>query len=119
MPLRRAAPVALAAILSLSTAASGVRKPTSPGVAYVESPDLLKLRRHGNDLLRASDFDGAVRIYESGADAAQQQGDARSAIRFLNNLGSANYLMFRHRDALKAWLRARDLATPSDGESWM
>jgi tetratricopeptide (TPR) repeat protein len=86
-------------------------------VAYTESAELRQLRGKGNERFRAADYAGAARVYETGVEAALQQGDPRSSIRFLNNLGSASHLLWRYRDAARAYLRARSLAAElSDDE---
>jgi len=76
-----------------------------------ESPRLRELRRQGNVLFRAGDYLRAIRTYENGYEEAKRSGSLRSAVRFLNNLGSARYQVFRYRDAVQAYLEARDLAT--------
>jgi tetratricopeptide (TPR) repeat protein len=78
--------------------------------AYSEPPDLLKLRLDGNDLFRAGNTVAAIRIYERGESDARLRGEARSELKFLNNLGSARYQLSQYRDAVKAYLRARALA---------
>lgn len=75
-----------------------------------EAPDLRELRSEGNTLYRAGKYLGALRIYERGVQEASRRGDARSALRFSNNLGSADYQLLRYRDAIRAYLQARDLA---------
>ena len=84
--------------------------PTGSAVSPVrspEDPELLTLRREGNNLYRAGKYLAAIRVYESGFREAQRRRDARSELRFLNNLGSANYQILRYRDAVKAYLQAR------------
>jgi tetratricopeptide (TPR) repeat protein len=75
-----------------------------------EPPDLRELRHQGNRLLRAGQYPRAIRIYENGYEESKRRGNSRSAVRFLNNLGSAYYQLFRYRDAIQTYLRARDLA---------
>lgn len=75
-----------------------------------EIPELRDLRRQGNILFRSGEYLKAARTYESGYQEAIREGDMRSALRFLNNLGSADYQLLRYRDAIKAYLRARELA---------
>lgn len=76
-----------------------------------EPPDLHELRRQGNALLRASQYPQAIRIYENGYAEAKRRGSPRSAVRFLNNLGGVYYQLFRYRDAIQTYLKARDLAS--------
>ena len=83
---------------------------SSPALEHQESPQLHDLRRQGNTLFRAGEYLKAARTYESGYRQAARQGDLRSALRFLNNLGGADYQLLRYRDAIKAYLQARDLA---------
>jgi tetratricopeptide (TPR) repeat protein len=48
---------------------------------------------------------------------ARERGDSRSSLRFLNNLGSANFQLLRYRDAARAYLQARGIAeTQGDRE---
>ena len=75
-----------------------------------EPPELHELRRQGNALLRASQYPQAISIYENGYQEALRRRSLRSAVRFLNNLGSAYYQLFRYRDAIQTYLKARDLA---------
>jgi CHAT domain-containing protein/tetratricopeptide (TPR) repeat protein len=75
-----------------------------------EPPELRELRRQGNALLRASQYPQAISIYENGYQEARRRRSLRSAVRFLNNLGSAYYQLFRYRDAIQTYLKARDLA---------
>ena len=75
-----------------------------------EAPDLLELRRRGNTLLHAGLYQRAIHTYENGYEQAMSRRNRRSAVRFLNNLGSAYYELFRYRDAMQMYLKARDLA---------
>ena len=88
------------------------RSASNPGIraADDEPSELLELRHQGNALLRASQYPRAISVYENGYREAERRGRLRSAVRFLNNLGSAYYQLFRYRDAIQAYLRARDLA---------
>ena len=92
---------------------SGTRSVSNPKlrVDHEESPELRELRHQGNDLFRAGEYLQAIRIYENGYAEAKRSGNLGSAVRFLNNLGSARYQVFRYRDAVRAYLEARDLAT--------
>jgi CHAT domain-containing protein len=76
-----------------------------------EPAGLHDLRRQANSLLRAGQYAQAIRIYEKGYAEAKRRGSLRSAVRFLNNLGSAYYQVFRYRDAIQTYLKARDLAS--------
>lgn len=81
---------------------------------YKEPPELTQLRLRGNELFRAGDYAGAGRIYQAGVEEAQRRGATRSAIRFLNNLGGVSLVLLRYRDAARAYLQARTLATEQD-----
>jgi tetratricopeptide (TPR) repeat protein len=108
MQRQRATLVLISILLLLPTRASVPAKRNRE--AYVEAPELLQLRKQGNDAYRAGSFETAAGIYERGVEAARRRGDARSEVRFLNNLGSANYRLRRYRDAVKCYLQARSLA---------
>jgi CHAT domain-containing protein/tetratricopeptide (TPR) repeat protein len=84
-----------------------------------EPPDLFELRHRGNTLLHAGQYQRAISIYESGYDEARRRGNLRSAVRFLNNLGSAYYQLFRYRDAIETYLRARDLAVSQGNQEML
>jgi tetratricopeptide (TPR) repeat protein len=76
-----------------------------------EEPSALSdLRHQGNDLYLAGKYLPAIQIYQNGYAEAKRHGNLKSAVRFLNNLGSAQNQMFRYRDAIQAYLEARDLA---------
>jgi CHAT domain-containing protein/tetratricopeptide (TPR) repeat protein len=92
---------------------SGTRGVSNPKlrVDHEESPKLRELRRQGNVLFRAGEYLRAIRTYENGYEEAKRSGSLRSAVRFLNNLGSARYKVFQYRAAVQAYLEARDLAT--------
>jgi CHAT domain-containing protein/tetratricopeptide (TPR) repeat protein len=91
----------------------GTRSDSKPNIHgdNEEVAELLSLRDRGNTLYRAGKYLSAVRVYQSGYAAAKRSGHLRFAVRFLNNLGSAHYQVFRYRDAVQAYLEARDLAT--------
>jgi len=72
--------------------------------------EVAELKRRGNVLFRAGEYLNALRIYEIGYQESTRQGDLNTALRFLNNIGSADYLLLRYRDAIKAYLQARPLA---------
>jgi tetratricopeptide (TPR) repeat protein len=92
---------------------SGTRGVSGPRLRadHEESPKLRELRRQGNVLFRTGEYLRAIQTYENGYVEAKRSGSLRSAVRFLNNLGSARYQIFQYRDALQAYLEARDLAT--------
>jgi CHAT domain-containing protein/tetratricopeptide (TPR) repeat protein len=71
--------------------------------------------RQGGTAFHAGEYQNAIQIYENGYESAKRVGNARSALHFLNNLGSVYYQSFRYRDAVQAYLKARDLAA-SQGE---
>ena len=75
-----------------------------------EAPELVQLRREGNALFRRGQYLRAIDTYERGYQEAKRKGNLGSAVRFLNNLGGAQYLMFNYREAIRAYLEARDLA---------
>ena len=91
-----------------------MRSTASP-VSSPELLELLTLRREGNNLFRAGKYLAAVGVYERGYQEARRRQNPRSALRFLNNLGSADYQLFRYRDAVRAYLQARALAI-SEGD---
>jgi tetratricopeptide (TPR) repeat protein len=99
-------------IVLLSLVQCSTRSVSNTGVRNTDSepPELRELRRHGNLLLRTSQYQRAISIYENGYLEARRRGALRSAVRFLNNLGSAYYQLFRYRDAIQSYLKARDLA---------
>ncbi len=105
---------AIAALsLVLALVQCGSRGVSNQGVqgSDDEPPKLRELRRQGNALLRASQYPRAISIYENGYREAKRRGSLRSAVRFLNNLGGAYYQLFRYRDAIRTYLKARDLAS--------
>ena len=90
----------------------------SIALARPEAAELKELRRQGNIAFKAGDYLKAVETYESGYQEAIRRRELRSALRFLNNLGSANYQLLRFRDAIRAYLQARELAiTQGDQET--
>jgi CHAT domain-containing protein/tetratricopeptide (TPR) repeat protein len=92
---------------------SGTRGVSSPKIRSVpeEAPEFGEMRARANALFRAGDYLPAMQLYQAGYEDAKRRGSPRTAVRFLNNLGGANYRMFRYRDAIQAYLAARDLAT--------
>jgi CHAT domain-containing protein/tetratricopeptide (TPR) repeat protein len=99
--------------LILPTASSGRRRlrPIENNQIYTEPPSLLAQRRKGNELFRSGEYLAAVRTFESGLDQARQIEDPRSAMRYLNNLAGTYSALLRYRDAVRAYLEARELAT--------
>ena len=112
---------AIASLTMLFTVVQcGTRSVSNPRIPSNEEepPELRELRRQGNALLRSSHYSQAISIYENGYREAQSRKRPGSAIRFLNNLGSAYYQSFRYRDAIQTYLKARDLARlQGDGET--
>src|SRR5260370_18556335 len=104
---------ALLLSLVLVTVQCGNRAASSHKVtADKEQPaELRDLLHQGNGFFRSGEYIRAIQIYESGYAEARRRGSMQSAVRFLNNLGSAHYEMFHYRDAIHAYLEARDLAT--------
>jgi CHAT domain-containing protein/tetratricopeptide (TPR) repeat protein len=96
----------------LSVVQCGTRTASNPRIQGNddEPPELRELRRQGNALLRGSQYPQAISIYENGYREARRRRSLRSAVRFLNNLGSVYYQLFRYRDAIQTYLKARDLA---------
>ena len=111
-------------VLVLLTAVGPARRRfdrIAPAVSQVrspEAPELQRLKSEGNNLYRTGKYLAAIRVYEGGYREARRRHDARSALRFLINLGSVNYQLLRYRDAVKAYLQARALAT-SQGDREM
>ena len=75
-----------------------------------EPPDLFALRQKGNDLFLGGHYRLSAEVYQKGCQTARAHGQLRSALRFLNNLGSAHYQLFQYREALKSYLEARNIA---------
>jgi CHAT domain-containing protein len=99
-------------VLPLAGDLCRARRASNPSIAseHHEIPELRELRRQGNILFRAGGYLKAIETYESGYQEATRRGDLGSALRFLNNLGSADYQLLRYRDATKAYLKAEELA---------
>src|SRR5690349_1201071 len=98
-----------AALLSLSAVAvlgldCGRSRQVSPPGARAEDAELTEIKNQGNRRFRAGQYAGAVELYQKGYEEAIRRGNRRSAMRFLNNLGGAQYQLFHYRDALKAYL---------------
>jgi CHAT domain-containing protein len=114
--------IILASVLALIISGSvETRLPSKGGPARItesERPEFFELRQQGNALFNTGKYLSANLVYESGYTQAISRGEVRSALRFLNNLGSSQYAMFRYRDAIKAYLRVRELAV-SQGDDEM
>jgi CHAT domain-containing protein len=82
-----------------------------------EAPDLRDMRHQANLYFRSGRYLQAIEAYQSGYCEAIRRGNPFSALRFLNNLGSAWYRVFRYREAIDAYLKARDLALSVRDES--
>lgn len=102
-------------------ATSGSRKASAPAsvapvvaesdTGVIDEPATLRdLRQQANELFRAGQYVRSASIYRNGFEQAIQMGAQRSAIRFLNNLGSALNETYKYREALRAYLEARRLA---------
>ena len=103
---------AIASLTVFSLVQCSTRSPSNSRIRRNddEPPELHELRLQGNALLRASQYPRAISIYENGYAEAKRRGSLGSAVRFLNNLGVAYYQLFRFRDAIQTYLKARDLA---------
>lgn len=115
LAVKSRSPVAPALILTLAlllvqSSTRGISNPKERA-DNEEGPELRELRHQGNALFRAGEYLRAIRLYENGYEEANRRGSLRSAVRFLNNLGGAHYKLFRYRNAIQAYLKARDLAT--------
>src|SRR5579862_5812610 len=88
---------AVVVTLGLVTAQSGSRgdlKPKTPA-AVDEIPELKEVRAKANDLFRAGEYLSAIQLYQEGYEEAKRRGVPRTAVRLLNNLGGAQYRIFR------------------------
>ncbi len=70
-----------------------------------------RLLQQGKSLFQAGEYAYAIPIYQKGYAEATQRRDLSHALRFLSNRGSAEYQLYRYRSAIRAYLKARDLAT--------
>ena len=102
--------LALLSVVASVRPTRGRLGPAASQAANPEAPELLRLKHEGHDLFQSGKYLAAIQVYERGYTEARRLRDARSQLRFLTNLGSANYQLFRYRDALKAYLEARTLA---------
>ena len=74
--------------------------------AESEQPaELRELLRQGNAFYRSGEYLQAIPIYQKGYTEAKRLGSMQSAVKFLNNLGSAHYEMFHYREAIQAYLK--------------
>jgi tetratricopeptide (TPR) repeat protein len=103
---------ALVLSLFLLVVQCGTRGGSSPTVRAEneQPPELRELLHQGNAFYRSGEYLRAIQIYEDGYREAKRRNSGQSTVRFLNNLGGAQYEMFRYREATKAYLEARDLA---------
>jgi CHAT domain-containing protein/tetratricopeptide (TPR) repeat protein len=103
--------VALDTVLLMIQGGTGgaVAEPVRPRVIE-EASDLLNMRHQGNAYFSSGQYFHAIELYQSGYSEAIRRGNPHSALRFMNNLGSAWYRVFRYREAIDAYLKARDLA---------
>ena len=102
MKTRRFVLFVLVAVAAFPTSGSFATRPRPvpgqpPAAAKPERPDLRELRSRGNALFRAGQYLAAGGIYEDGYQRAISLGEKRSALRFLNNLGSSRFKLFRYR----------------------
>src|SRR6266852_824370 len=102
----------IASLMAFSLVQCSTRSPLNSRIRGNddEPPELHALRSQANTLLRASQYSMAISMYENGYAEAKRRGSLGSAVRFLNNLGVAYYQLFRYRDAIQTYLKARDLA---------
>jgi CHAT domain-containing protein/tetratricopeptide (TPR) repeat protein len=103
---------------SLSSSRGSI-PPAKKRPAIKEKPEFMDLRSKANVLYKSGDYAGASRMYESGYSQAIARGETRSALRFLINLGSANYALFQYREAIKAYLKAKDLAARQNDQEML
>ena len=111
----KAVPFAVLLILVLPTIGSVRRgaswsEPLNSKTVKTEPAELRNLLRQANALYRAGCYLAAIGVYEQGYAEAKRLGNSGSAVRFLNNLGSAHYQVFHYRDAIRVYLKARDIA---------
>ena len=70
-----------------------------------------KLRQEGLQLHREGQYLRAAELYRQGYDLSMAQGSRASAVRFLNNLASSYFGMFRFREAMEQYQQAERIAT--------
>jgi CHAT domain-containing protein len=76
-----------------------------------EPVEIHRLLLQGKAFFQAGQYARASEIYEKGYEEASRQKNFQSALRFLANRGSVEYKLYHYRAAIRAYLRARDLAT--------
>ena len=106
--------------LSLSLAAVGSVKPTGPSAKttlFKPSAELSNERAAASLLLeqayrvfQSGEYLDAEHLYQTGYEQTLRAGHRESAGRFLTGIGNCRYAMYRYRDALDAYLKARKLA---------
>lgn len=98
--------------LGLPVAGCTAHRVSNPNrhAANEEPAQLVELLQQGNRARLAGEYHQATEIYETGYEKAKQSGNLLSAVRFLNNLATLQYRMFRYRDAIQTYLEARRLA---------
>ncbi len=102
---------ALLAALAVPMVQCAIRRAAhNSGRAEKDAPELTELLHQGNAALRAGEYQKATHLYATGLERARRSRNWHLAVRFLNNLGSARYQMFLYRDAIQAYLEARDIA---------
>lgn len=74
------------------------------------APELRALLDRGRAVFAAGRYLEAAGMNLNGGREARRQGDLVRAVRFLNNLGSCWFAVSRYRQAMDAYLEARDLA---------
>src|SRR3954470_24168783 len=106
------APALMLTLLLLLVQCSPHNTPNTKVRVESEQPaELGELLRQGNGFYRSGEYLQAIPIYQKGYTEAKRLGSMQSAVKFLNNLGSAHYEMFHYREAIQAYLQARDAAT--------
>ena len=106
--------------LSLSLAAVGSVKPTGPSAKttlFKPSAELSNERAATSPLLeqayrvfQSGEYLDAEHLYQTDYRQALRSGHQESAGRFLTGIGNCRYAMYRYRDALDAYLKAKKLA---------
>jgi tetratricopeptide (TPR) repeat protein len=114
------APALLLSLVLLTVQCGNHAVPSHKVTADKEQPaELRDLLHEGNGFFRSGEYIRAIQVYENGYAEAKRRGSTQSAVRFLNNLGSAHYEMFRYRDAIHAYLEARELATAQGNQEML
>lgn len=113
--LRSAKTILLAAFsvlicLASSSRQAEARNATETPASFEDKSHFRALRAKGNALYNDGKYLEAGVIYQKGYDAAAQERETASAIRFLNNLAGCRFALFDHRGALTHYLAAQKLA---------